>query len=220
MSKVAGIMLETCIFWVLIASKTGSRRDYSTGYLRKTWLCYCVYISFLWVTGVILHSHTHTHTHWFNMEQNKVLLQGKFSVSSKPGKVYVVELTNQFLKFQDASCGRDTDAEGVIDLRDVIGCRINAGVNKQGRSTSCTCMNSSVVADRSECLLSVYFCPKKKKNSLSQSYQRRHCTLTLGLSQYADYNSNKTVCEKWRKIILSLSTENNNDITFNTGNDI
>lgn len=163
---------------------------------------------------------THIHTHWFNMEQNKVLLQGKFSVSSKPGKVYVVELTNQFLKFQDASCGRDTDAEGVIDLRDVIGCRINAGVNKQGQSTSCTCMNSSVVADRSECLLSVYFCPKKKKNSLSRSYQRRHCTLTLGLSQYADYNSNKTVCEKWRKIILSLSTENNNDITFNTGNDI
>lgn len=67
-------------------------------------------------------SHTYTHTHWFNMEQNKVLLQGKFSVSSKPGKVFVVELTNQFLKFQDASCGRDTDAGGVIDLRDVIGC--------------------------------------------------------------------------------------------------
>lgn len=153
------------------------------------------------------------------MEQNKILLQGKFSVSSKPGKVYVVELTNQFLKFKHVNWGRDNGAEGVIDLRDVIGCHINAGVIKQGRSTSCNCTNSSVVVDRSECLLSVYFCPKKKKNSLSRTYQRRHCTLTLGLSQYSDYSSNKTVCEKWRKTILSLSTENNNDITFNRGND-
>ncbi|XP_078317345.1 sphingosine kinase 1-like isoform X1 [Crassostrea virginica] len=154
------------------------------------------------------------------MEQDIKLLHGKFSISGKPGKVYNVELTQEYLKFHDANWGKNGDSGGVIDLNDVIGCHIDTSVNKQGNSGPCDCIKSSLVSDRTECLLSVYFCPKKKKRFLSSSYERRHCTLTLGLSQHPDYNVNKGVCENWRRTILNLSNNNNNDKSMSTPTDI
>ena len=156
------------------------------------------------------------HPDWFKMEQEIKLLHGKFSISGKPGKVYNVELTQEYLKFRDVNWGKNGDSGGVIDLNDVIGCHIDTSVNKQGYSGPCDCITSSLVSDRTECLLSVYFCPKKKKRFLSSSYERRHCTLTLGLSQHPDYNVNKGVCENWRRTILNLSNNNNNDKSRST----
>ncbi|XP_061181665.1 sphingosine kinase 2-like isoform X1 [Saccostrea echinata] len=149
------------------------------------------------------------------MEHNDILLQGKFSILGKPGKVCIVELTSEKLQFQDLSC-KTNDCEGVIDIRDVIGCRINTGVNKQGSRNMCNCVKSHVVWDMAECLLSIHYCPKTKKKLFCKSYYRQHCTLTLALAQHPDYDSNKIVCEKWKKTILSLSKNNNNHITIET----
>jgi hypothetical protein len=150
------------------------------------------------------------------MERSDIVLQGKFCIPKKPGKVYLVELTSERLRFQDVNL-KDADWEGVVDLRDVIGCRITGEMGtRQDDKKGCNCVHSNTVSDTAECHLSVYSCPKRKKK-FRNSYYRQHLTLTLALSQYTDYNANKVMCEKWRKTILSFSNNNNNDLALKTG---